>query len=1301
MMFDKGNRYNDAQAQLDQRSRLYDPQAPYKKQGLYAQDDDMHGPFDVTQKEMWDFLEGHSPAGRYYERFTVILILLNVAAFVVGTLFDTTYNVNPVTGVYIGPNQPWMDVMFFGTESSLYAGLSVLEIFTVFIFTVDYFLRLWSCTEDKQYASRWAYVFSFYALVDFASIFPTYLNLCLPASDIAGTQFLRMFRLFRMMKMEGRYSEAFTSFDDVIASKKHVLLTAGFVGAVVWIIDAGFYYVAVNWSTAATLNMIYCPTCPDVDVAKCTLDAFGSVDCSKAGCPAGTSCSNLYESIPASMFQTVVNLFGEFPLTDRYQGWGMVVAGLTSVVASVVFGIPTGIIGSGFQEVLEKRKEREASERAPLPVGGGGPGYGAVPAAQSQTDVPARGSNTTRGRLYNFLFLHESNLALAFEYFIIVLIVLSTLTFMLQTCTFIETSTKLNAMCNMFECLTVAVFTGEYLMRAYSVGEDPKYAGLAGLRRYLLSFDALIDFFSIFPYYVGLLYSDNASLTMFIRSLRLIRVVKTGTFQSAFNVLRNVIVAQADILIITGFAALVFWIFFSSIMYYTERANPNVEMASYYNTIPNAMWITLLNLSGECPLVGYTTSGKVFICIIGLFAVGFISIPIGVLAAGFQDYVDENAETVEQVRASKDPATQLLSADAHPDHREHAALQAFLDAKTTAGRYFELAVLLLIFVSVGLAIIQTVPGHRCGADSGDKWCPTFGVLETLSVGVFTLEYLLRLLAAPRKFGFIFSFYSIVDLVAIIPYYIALCMPGGWFDKHNELFLMLRILRLVKLDSYCPSLSLIDDVFRLKRSALLVSGAIAAILLIIFNALMFLAEFNDSSDMIGTLPLYGCENCTEANRYSSAIASLPIVMIHLTGDYPIVQYNIYGRVVCFFMVVFAAGVVGIPTGIIADGFKEVVTKGGTPSALRAYDVKLAEIEAERRPPPREFDSPVLDGLQIRINALLNGTQNSQGVVKRSFLSSLLRWTILALILSNTVVILVETMPAVRKAAAHGNLMTYFNTFETIVVVFFTVEYVLRMFSVPKDKLHLYSRWCYATTFFGVVDLITIAPFYIQLALTPFGFVSTQSSQIFRLIRLFRLLELEHFVTAFTLLDNVFWRSRGTLLATGILAFCIWMAGAALFFMFEQGNPNWCTGWVEPACATAWKSTCVCAAPSAFDTMPHALFYTSIFLAGEWSLVDFTVGGKIVCMVLCIAGIALAALPVGILFDSFGAVLEDGLSALDEDDGDGKKDESQSGEPGPGAPRTVLGSWQPPVQLSWSRPLARVGDPEAGVGTLRRV
>ena len=121
---------------------------------------------------------------------------------------------------------------------------------------------------------------------------------------------------------------------------------------------------------------------------------------------------------------------------------------------------------------------------------------------------------------------------------------------------------------------------------------------------------------------------------------------------------------------------------------------------------------------------------------------------------------------------------------------------------------------------------------------------------------------------------------------------------------------------------------------------------------------------------------------------------------------------------------------------------------------------------------------------------------------------------------------------------------------------------------------------------------------------------------RFLRLFRVLQLEHYTEAFTLIDDVFRACKETLVATGLLALIVWVGAAYLFFVFERGNP---------------------AVEGAFDNLPNAMYYTAIFLSGEWGQVDFSIPGKILAMCLVVAGIGLYSIPVGALSDALGDVL----------------------------------------------------------------
>ena len=106
--------------------------------------------------QVYLFLEAKTPAGLTYEIFTFSLILMNVASFVLGTLFDPEYNTAKYASTACGR---LCDALWFGNyEDNLLAFLhlgptSVLELFTVFVFTVDYVLRIWIADlEDTRYS---------------------------------------------------------------------------------------------------------------------------------------------------------------------------------------------------------------------------------------------------------------------------------------------------------------------------------------------------------------------------------------------------------------------------------------------------------------------------------------------------------------------------------------------------------------------------------------------------------------------------------------------------------------------------------------------------------------------------------------------------------------------------------------------------------------------------------------------------------------------------------------------------------------------------------------------------------------------------------------------------------------------------------------------------------------------------------------------------------------------------------------------------------------------------------------------
>ena len=370
-----------------------------------------------------------------------------------------------------------------------------------------------------------------------------------------------------------------------------------------------------------------------------------------------------------------------------------------------------------------------------------------------------------------------------------------------------------------------------------------------------------------------------------------------------------------------------------------------------------------------------------------------------------------------------------------------------------------------------------------------------------------------------------------------------------------------------------------------------------------------------------------------------------------------------------MVIAAVGVVSVPSGLIASGFLEIVqSKNKKKHGIgRAgddwYEIRLRELEGVD-PPPSKFGLKV-DKWQYAVNEFLNGKEDENGKTTFSTAAYISRVFIFVVIIANVIAVVLESVPSIDKAVGNkqGN---FFDVFEAFSVSVFAAEYIARLFCAPKNREALYSSFIYATTFFGIVDFLSTAPWFIEQFLLMSGLLREDgdSVRIFRIFRIFRLFQLEDFITAFSKLDNVFRASKDVLKATGLLALIIWVGCGALFFIFEGNNPNWreCDSSIplhssdpsSPGCFD-FASTAACndfypglCSQKAFKDMPNSLYYTAVFLGGEWGVVDFTWCGRFVALFLCVVGIALYAIPIGTLFDSFGAVL--GMGGDDEDDGE---------------------------------------------------
>ena len=117
--------------------------------------------------------------------------------------------------------------------------------------------------------------------------------------------------------------------------------------------------------------------------------------------------------------------------------------------------------------------------------------------------------------------------------------------------------------------------------------------------------------------------------------------------------------------------------------------------------------------------------------------------------------------------------------------------QVVNESDTFSGRAFDFVVFFLIVFSIITLTIDTLP------DLPPFVSDALDISEIVITVLFTIEYLVRIAAAPKKIGYILSFYGIVDLIAILPFYIAL----GVDLRAVRAFRLFRIIRILKLTRY--------------------------------------------------------------------------------------------------------------------------------------------------------------------------------------------------------------------------------------------------------------------------------------------------------------------------------------------------------------------------------------------------------------------------------------------------------------------------------------------------------------------
>lgn len=211
---------------------------------------------------------------------------------------------------------------------------------------------------------------------------------------------------------------------------------------------------------------------------------------------------------------------------------------------------------------------------------------------------------------------------------------------------------------------------------------------------------------------------------------------------------------------------------------------------------------------------------------------------------------------------------------------------------TRWGRVFDLVIQVLIVVSIVSFTIETLP------DLSPATRRVMELIELVTVIVFTIEYLLRIAVADSKLGFVFSFFGLIDLLAILPFYIA---PG--LDLRSvRAMRLLRLFRAFKFARYNKAMRRFAKAFDMAKEEIFLFFAVA-VLMIYFSA----------------VGIYYFENEAQPEKFASVVHSLWWSICTLTtvgyGDvYPVTPG---GKIFTSIVMVIGLGIVAVPAGLLAS------------------------------------------------------------------------------------------------------------------------------------------------------------------------------------------------------------------------------------------------------------------------------------------------------------------------------------------------------------------------------------------------
>ena len=219
--------------------------------------------------------------------------------------------------------------------------------------------------------------------------------------------------------------------------------------------------------------------------------------------------------------------------------------------------------------------------------------------------------------------------------------------------------------------------------------------------------------------------------------------------------------------------------------------------------------------------------------------------------------------------------------------------EVIFEADTPAGKGFDVLLIVSILASVAVVMLDSISTVRLHYDT------LLYAIEWLFTLIFTIEYILRLMCVGRPLKYAVSFYGVVDLLAIIPTYLSLFLPGSQYLLVIRILRILRIFRILKLVPYLGEARRLMKALRASGRKIAVFIYTVLTLVVIFGSLMYVIEGG-------------------VNGFSSIPRSIYWAIVTLTtvGYGDISPQTILGQALASMVMILGYAIIAVPTGIVS-------------------------------------------------------------------------------------------------------------------------------------------------------------------------------------------------------------------------------------------------------------------------------------------------------------------------------------------------------------------------------------------------